>query len=341
MADFIHVLISRIPGLVIKERLLIAELFTDAEDIRKLGKDDISRITGRRYRRDSLSMEEVYREAEMISEASDKTGSGILWYWDSGYPPQLREIYDPPAVLYFKGSEPDHLVPHAAVVGTRYPDSDAAGKAFSLASGLAEHGIPVVSGLALGIDSAAHRGALASGGKTTAVLGNGIDSVYPSSNRKLAAGIIDSGGTVMSEYPPGTPPLRYHFPKRNRIISGLCRSVVVVQAPLKSGALITADYALEQGRDLFVHACSLSGSRGSGGLKLAMDGAGIIGSVTDLLKSWNREDSVLSFDILEDPEQWSLSDLLSAELEGQLFQYEGNYFARGGLRYDTPVHNLP
>ncbi len=341
MADFIHILISRIPGLVIKERLLLAELFADAEDIRKLGKDDIFMITGRRNRRAGLSMEEVYRESELILETSEKNGAGILWYWDSGYPPQLREIYDPPAVLYYKGAKPDHLVPHAAVVGTRYPGSAAAGEAFSLSSGLAEHGIPVVSGLALGIDSAAHRGALASGGKTVAVLGNGIDSVYPSSNRKLASGIIDSGGTVLSEYPPGTPPLRYNFPKRNRIISGLCRSVVVVQAPLKSGALITADYALEQGRDIFVHSCSLSGIRGGGGLKLVMDGAGIIGNVSDLLKSWDREGSGLAFDILEDPEQWSLSDLLSAELDGQLFQYEGNYFARGGLRYDAPVHNLP
>lgn len=157
-------------------------------------------------------------------------------------------------------------------------------KCFLLGAELAEKSIPVVSGLALGIDSAVHHGVVKRNGCTVAVLGNGIDSIYPSQNRKLAGEILDNNGIIISEFPPGTPPLKYNFPKRNRIISGLSRAIVVVEAPEKSGALITADYALEQGRELFIHSCCLQSIRGQGSFRLSLDGAGILESAEDLIR---------------------------------------------------------
>ncbi len=130
-----------------------------------------------------------------------------------------------------------------------------------------------MSGLARGIDREAHEGCVEAGGRSVAVLGNGIDLVYPASSRPTAMALLARGGAILSEYPPGVPPLQYHFPARNRIISGLCRAVVVVQAPERSGALITAEYALDQGRDLWVHAAGLQGSAGAGTRRLADSGA--------------------------------------------------------------------
>jgi DNA processing protein len=157
-----------------------------------------------------------------------------------------------------------------------------------LGGDLAREGIGVASGLARGIDREAHEGCVAAGGYSIAVLGNGIDLLYPSSSAPLARALLKGGGVVVSEYPPGTPPLRFHFPARNRIISGLSRSVVVVQAPARSGALITAEYALEQGRDMYVHSAGLAGSAGDGTRRLAESGAPVIGSCEDIMRDWGR-----------------------------------------------------
>lgn len=329
MADLSTLIISRIPGLTSKERLLLAELFPESDSLLKLSENDISGIIGRKLKTQSFSMNKPAEEAEKILAITEKNTISIIWYWDSGYPPQLREIFDPPVVLYTRGEKMENSVPHIAVVGTRHPGRKGRESAYMLGAGLAEKGIPVVSGLALGIDSAAHTGAVDNRGKTIAVLGNGIDSVYPLSNRKLANRILDNNGVVLSEFPPGTPPLKYNFPKRNRIISGLSRSVVVVEAPLKSGALITADFALEQGRDLFVHGCSLSCPGNEGALKLSFDGAGIVESSDDLFNKTGCS-STGSLQVLEAPEDYSLSDLFAMELEGSLVQYEGTRFVTGG-----------
>jgi DNA processing protein len=212
------------------------------------------------------------------------------------YPPLLREIYDPPAVLFFRGRLPDPEKPLAAVVGTRRPSSAAVAQAFDICRGLGRRGIAVVSGLALGIDAAAHRGNLQGGGATVAVLGSGADEIYPSSNRSLAERILESGGAILSEYPPGTGPRKWNFPARNRIISALARGVLIVEAPEHSGARITARRALEQNRDLWVASTGAAAADGRGGaalarragsVKLAGDGAGIIGSAADILEEWN------------------------------------------------------
>jgi DNA processing protein len=203
----------------------------------------------------------------------------------------LREIYDPPAVLFYRGSLPNPEKPLAAVVGTRRPSPQAAAQAFDISRDLGLKGISVVSGLALGIDAMAHRGNLEGGACTFAILGSGADEVYPRANRVLARRILETGGGLISEYPPGTGPFKWNFPARNRIISGIARGVLIVEAPESSGALITARFAEEQNRDLWVASAGIAVSPYDrrGAMKLADNGSGIISCARDILKEWNME----------------------------------------------------
>jgi len=159
-------------------------------------------------------------------------------------------------------------------------------RAFKLGRELGEAGIPVVSGLALGIDSMAHRGNIEGKAATVAVLGSGVDMIFPASNRDLARRILETGGAVVSEYPPGTVPAKWNFPARNRIISALARGVVIVEAPEKSGALITAQFALDQDRDLWVDSYGVKSPNGAGTARLVEDGAPVISSAEDILAEW-------------------------------------------------------
>jgi len=170
---------------------------------------------------------------------------------DPGFPEILKRYAFMPEYLYFKGSLPDPYTPAIAIVGARSCSTYGRSQAESLARVLAENGVQVISGLAFGIDSCAHEGALAGGGKTFAVMGCGIDLCYPASNRRLYGRILETGGGILSEYPPGAPALAYHFPIRNRIISALSDAVIVCEAKQRSGSLITANYALEQGKTIY------------------------------------------------------------------------------------------
>lgn len=209
-------------------------------------------------------------------------------YADEDYPPILRETARPPFLLYYRGRLPDPESSLLGMVGTRYPTGRGLEEAERLAGQAARAGLCVVSGLARGIDAASHRGAVEAGGCSWAVLGNGIDTVYPPRNRGLAARLLETGGGLISEYPPGTEPLRYRFPERNRILAGLCRAVLVVEAPRKSGALITADFALDEGRDVFVAAACLEGLRSEGCARLHFDGAPVISDIAILKDEWGR-----------------------------------------------------
>lgn len=208
----------------------------------------------------------------------------LLWVGDRDYPRRLHTSYDPPAGLYTWGSVAalDPELPPIAVVGTRRPDDEGLKAAFSLGAEAAEHGVPVVSGLALGIDAAAHRGVVAAGRPEVAiaVLGTGIDTVYPRRNREFAMELVDRGGALVSEYPPGTPPQRYRFPARNRIIAALAELTVIVQAPEGSGALYTARYADGYNRTVLVHE---SGLRYGGSSELALQGSAVIRSFQDVM----------------------------------------------------------
>jgi len=232
--------------------------------------------------------------AEKDAEGAKKFGIRIVSWREKNYPPLCREIYDPPALLFYRGVLPDPVKPAAAVVGTRKPSSQGAKRAFDIGWELGKAGIPVVSGLALGVDSMAHRGNVEAGSPTAAVLGSSPDMVYPASNRLLAKRILETGGVILSEYPPGTGPRKWNFPERNRIISGLARGTIIVEAPERSGALITARFALEQGRDLWVDKAGISstlGERNAGTVRLAKDGALILSSVKDILVEWRLEEN--------------------------------------------------
>jgi DNA processing protein len=279
-------MINRIPGLKVPERLALCEKFDREEEISILTKGDIEQIIKRPLER-SWRMEALRRRAEQDERAARLRG--IRWVSWAGdlYPPQLREMYDPPAVLFFRGTLPDPERPLIAVVGTRRPSPAGAAQAYDLSRDLGAAGLSVVSGLALGIDSLAHRGNLDGGAATFAVLGSGADEVYPAGNRPLAKRILENGGALLSEYSPGTGPRPWHFPARNRIISGLARGTVVVEAPEKSGALITARCALDQNRDLWVAAAGTGSPCGAGTAKLAEDGAGLIQDAAAILAEWN------------------------------------------------------
>ena len=202
---------------------------------------------------------------------------------DEHYPPLLKLIHDPPERLYFSGDPAFLSFPQVALVGSRRASPAGLRAAAELAAALTAAGFAICSGLALGIDGASHRGALGAGGRTVAVLGTGIDQIYPSRHRGLGSAIAGSG-CLVSEFPPGTPPLRHNFPRRNRIISGLSLGVVVVEAAFPSGSLITAGTALEQGREVFALPWSMLHPGGRGCLELLRDGAKLVRGVDDVLE---------------------------------------------------------
>jgi DNA processing protein len=286
----LDLMISRIPGLSTRDKLLLCKEFDREEKLRILSKRDLEELLGRVFRPgESFSWDRIRILADQ--DAASARNRGIFWISaaDSRYPPLLRESWDPPALLYCLGRLPDPEKPLAAVVGTRRPSGPAAAQAYSIGRDLGRAGISVVSGLALGIDAMAHRGNLEGGGQTIAVLGSGLDCVYPASNRPLARRILENGGLLLSEYSPGTEPFKWNFPTRNRIIAALARGTVIVEAPVKSGALITARLAIEQNRDLWVASSGTVSPLGEGTAKLAEDGAPVIRSGRDVLKEWGMD----------------------------------------------------
>ena len=203
---------------------------------------------------------------------------------DSRYPLLLREIHDPPDLLYARGDINVLAKPTVAIVGSRRCTPGARALAFSLAQDIASRGWCVVSGLARGIDTAAHQGALAAGlpGSTIAVFGAGVDVIYPPENTRLANSILDTGGLLLSPFAPGAPPLARHFPQRNRIVAGLGRATVVVQAALASGSMITARLAADMGREVLAVPGRPGDQLSQGTHALIRQGAALLEGVDDL-----------------------------------------------------------
>jgi DNA processing protein len=292
----LDLIIRQIPGYSDACRIRLCEAFDREEKFTRLSREDVIRILGAPRRDFPWTMEALRIGAEKDAAAARQRGIQWASYAESAYPPLLRELWNPPAVLFYRGILPDPEKPLAAVVGTRRPSGYAAAQAYDIALALGRGGVPVVSGLALGIDAMAHRGNLAGGGKTLAVLGSGPDMVFPASNRGIARAILENGGALVSEYPPGTAPAKWHFPARNRIISALARGVLIVEAPASSGALITARFALEQGRDLWVASAGISSPRGEGTRTLAGDGGRVIRGAGEIFAEWGIETSAENVD---------------------------------------------
>ncbi|MCL2067446.1 MAG: DNA-processing protein DprA [Treponema sp.] len=292
--SLLDLIISLLPALKLKDRITLCEKFTGEDELIKTSKGDIEAI----LEHPLIYFWDIDAICEMAHRLAEQCKArSIQWVgWSEGaYPPLLRQIYDPPPVIYYRGLLPPSDKPLLGMVGTRKPSPAASAQAFTVARDLGRLGISVVSGLALGIDAISHRGNLEGGAATFAVLGSGVDEIYPSANRPLARRILETGGAILSEYPPGTFPYKSNFPARNRIISGLSRSVLIVEAPLRSGALITAEHALEQGRELWVASCGCAEDNAvhkrtiydrSGTANLVRDGAEIVKSCGDILEKW-------------------------------------------------------
>ena len=275
-------------------------------------------------------------EMKRVAEA----GGSVIAFEDEGYPERLREIYDPPAVLWLRGSVEPLSRAGIAVVGTRQPSPYGAGMAELLSRDLANRRLTIFSGMARGVDTAAHKGAIDAGGKTVAVWGTGIDVVYPKENKKLAENIVASGGTIVSEYPLGTFPAPQNFPVRNRILSGMSIGVLVIEAGEYSGTRITARCAMEQNRDVFAVPGNVTNKNAWGPNTLIKQGAKLTASWEDV---WEDLPSVIRQQLEEeigvagnDESKGRGSASLFEEPSGRpMPEHERTVFQR--LRHDEPV----
>ncbi|HJT66035.1 MAG TPA: DNA-processing protein DprA [Pyrinomonadaceae bacterium] len=262
------------PGIGPRAAAKLLERFGSAEAVYNATRTELEQLRLAPEAVDSIIARDLRFTAEAEITAVRKLGGDILLLDDGVYPSSLREIYDPPIVLYVKGAWSECLdQPCIGVVGSRRASTYGQNAALMLARDLAQRGMTVVSGFARGIDAAAHRGALEAGGRTIAVLGTGIDEVYPRDHKNLAEEIMAQGGALVSQFPLGTPPVSENFPYRNRIISGLSLGVVVVEAAENSGSLITARLAMEQNREVFAVPGNIT-SRNSFGTNYLIKGAG-------------------------------------------------------------------
>lgn len=277
--------LSTRPGLNDRDRLALLERFHDPEELYYQGAAACDSLGGTEKLRAALSDRDL-TEAEKLLEQCRRKEIRVLTYAQAEYPARLRTIPDPPLVLYAKGELPDFEAElFIAVVGTRKASLYGLSAARQMGYQIGNCGGIVVSGLAAGADAAAAKGALLAGKQVVGVLGCGVDVVFPASNRALFAQ-VERQGCLLSEFPPGTPGYPWNFPKRNRILSGMCSGVVVVEAPEKSGALITARLAAEQGRDVFVVPGNINVSTGAGSNALLREGAGAVSSGWDVVSEY-------------------------------------------------------
>jgi DNA processing protein len=333
-SEMLALAVNRVPFLRPLDKFRVMALCPRTDRFAALSLDDMEQILKRRIDDPGLPCDHYLEAAERDRKGLTRGEFQCTFYWSRGYPPQLREIYDPPLLLYHRGELPGWFRPLVAIVGTRHPTGQARESSYALAFELAGLGLTTVSGLARGVDAEAHRGSSDAGGRSIAVLGNGVDILFPRSSAKVGRRMLAAGGIILSEYPPAEPPLARNFPARNRIISGLARTTVVVQAPERSGALITADYALEQGRELMVHRAGITGERGAGSRGLARQGAAVIDGASDILGDWgwipgDKEaplEAAAHYD-LRDPGK-RLAGTLEAELAGHIVCRSGRIFER-------------
>ncbi len=281
--------LSQCEGVGNQTRLALLEHFRSPEDVYYADEGEILLTEGiTRQEAEVLKKKDLTRADQILADC-DRLGFQLLTLHDAAYPIRLRSIFDPPCLLYIRGRLPavDEL-PAIAVVGTRKASPYGIRCAEDLAFGLADGGAVVVTGLARGIDSAAAQGALRAGGIVVGVLGGGADVIYPRENGWLYDDVA-AAGCLISEYPPGTEPLPGHFPIRNRIMSGLSVAALVVEAPARSGALITAGMALDQGRDVFAVPGPIYAENSRGCNRLIRDGAGVAAEPWDILRDYEAQ----------------------------------------------------
>lgn len=278
--------LTELPGLTNQTRLALLRHFPTPEDVYYADPEEVLLTEGITRAQAALLKNKDLSAADRILADCQRLNIQLLTLQDAAYPSRLKNIYDPPCLLYVKGRLPvfDEEVA-VAVVGTRDCTPYGITCAEKLGYGLTRGGGLVVTGLARGIDAAATRGALRAGGVTAAVVGNGLDVHYPPESRYLYEDVA-AAGVLLSEYPPGAEPAGWHFPVRNRILSGLCIATLVVEAPERSGALITAGTALEQGREVFAVPGPIDAPTSVGCNQLIRDGGGLVSEAWDLLREY-------------------------------------------------------
>jgi DNA processing protein len=277
---------NKVPGIGSARLRALLDFFGDVEVAWNAGAFDLKQAGLDRRSLENLLKARQTLDLDAELARLDKVGVQILTWEDPDYPRHLRHVYNSPPLLYVRGQIETRDEWAVAVVGTRRLSVYGKEAARMMGSGLASAGVTVVSGMARGIDTLAHRSCLDSGGRTIAALGCGVDVVYPHENARLAAEIAERGALV-SEYPLGTKPEAGNFPPRNRIISGLSLGTVVVEAGLGSGALITADFAVEQGRDVFAIPGNVFARASRGTNQLIQQGAKLVTNVADVLEELN------------------------------------------------------
>lgn len=278
--------LNLIPELTPRRMTILLDHFSSPEEMWRAPQGALSSLPG--FSAETVAKIVAQRSEQALDnelERARKLHVTILTVLDEDYPPLLRQIENPSAVLYMRGEPRIDTTRTLAIVGTRRSSRYGRMMASSLAQGLAALGLTIVSGLAIGIDTAAHKGTLENG-RTIAVLGSGLAHIYPASNTRLATQICEQGGSLMSEYPLTTPPSKWTFPQRNRIISGLSRGVIVVEAPQRSGALITARLAMEQGREVFAIPGNATSTASVGTNALINDGAKLVTCVDDVVSEF-------------------------------------------------------
>jgi len=285
--------LKTVPGVGNRLFLNLIQHFGGPEGVFSASRRELLEVEGVTARLASvIQSHKIPQEVQEDQALAQKNGVGIITFSDQNYPTLLRHIHDPPPVLYvYGGIDPDSL--NIAIVGSRNATSYGRGVTERLSAGLAQRGFTVVSGMARGIDAAAHMGALSVGGKTIAVLGCGLGTVYPAENKSLFHRIAKDGA-VISEFPFLTPPEAHNFPIRNRIISGLSLGTVIVEATHKSGSLITARLAAEQGREVFAVPGSITSFKSMGTHRLIKQGAKLVEHVDDIVEELNIARSIPS-----------------------------------------------
>jgi len=304
------ILLNAIPGVCPRTAHRSTAALRAPQPLRAAPRDHRRELATEAVARRIVDFRQQY-DPQTLRDQAASVGARILALSDPDYPAALRTIPDPPLALYVRGRIPPDVA--VAVVGTRSPSQDGVEVAYTMALDLGASGVCVLSGLARGIDAAAHRGALEADGVTVAVLGCGIDRVWPPEHAPLARFIQEQGG-LLSEYPPGTPALRHHFPARNRILAGLAQAVVVVEARSRSGALITAEFALEFGREVFAVPGSVLNPRTQGTHQLLRDGAHLATGAADVLDRLRIRPRIRDVASLG-PEEQALVDLLEEPLD--------------------------
>jgi DNA processing protein len=325
--------LSLTPGLGPKRILKAAQALPDLSTLFRLSLNELESLNFPAPAAQFLFTGKARTEAEReLVRVGEQKGS-ILTYDEEDYPEQLREIFDPPPVLWVLGDVKQLARPAIAIVGTRHPTPYGTGMAEILARDLATRGMVILSGMARGIDTAAHKGALAAGGTTVAVWGTGVDVIYPKENKSLAENILMAGGTIVSEYRLGTFPAPQNFPKRNRILSGISVGVLVVEAGENSGTRVTARCALEQNRDVYAVPGNVTTKNAWGPNTLIKQGAKLVATWEDVWQELPTQvrlqlEAMLGF--ASEPQQ-------AASIVQELPLQEPEKIVLGELRHDEAV----